>query len=196
MHQLAAPASAEIEIRKSRFIGLLYPLATRAEALAKLSELRAQHTGAVHFCWVLICDGDSGLDDDGEPSGTAARPMYNVLEHKQVSNVLAVVVRYWGGIKLGAGGLARAYGQAISEAIKNAELMPVEPICERRFAVSFADEAALRRCCEQHQVEVLRVEYDEMVTLQLKMKCSQADAFTHAAFDLLRGALMDRSDQH
>lgn len=196
MYQLAAPACAEIEIKKSRFIGLLYPLTTRAEALAKLSGLRAQHPGAVHFCWVLICEGDSGLDDDGEPSGTAARPMYNVLEHKDVFNVLAVVVRYWGGSKLGAGGLTRAYGQAISEAIKNAELVPVEAMCERRFAVSFADEAALRRCCEQYQVDVMAVEYGEMVTLQLKMKCSQTVTFTQAAFDLLRGALMDHSDRH
>ena len=90
MHQLAAPVSAEIEIRKSRFIALLYPLTTRAEAQAKLAELRTQHPNAVHFCWVLVCDGDSGLDDDGEPSGTAARPMYNVLVHKDVFNVLAV----------------------------------------------------------------------------------------------------------
>lgn len=196
MHQLAAASSAEIEIKKSRFIGLLYPLTTRAEARAKLVELRAQHPNAVHFCWVLICDGDSGLDDDGEPSGTAARPMYNVLEHKDVSNVLAVVVRYWGGTKLGAGGLTRAYGQAISEAIKNAELVPVEAMCERSFAVSFADESTLRHCCEQHQVEVLTVEYGEKVTLQLKMKCSQVEAFTHAAFNLLRGALVDYSDQN
>lgn len=194
MHQLAAPASAEIDIKKSRFIGLLYPLTTRAEARAKLLELRALHPNAVHFCWVLICDGDSGLDDDGEPSGTAARPMYNVLEHKDLANVLAVVVRYWGGTKLGAGGLTRAYGQAISEAIKNAELIPVEAMCERRYSVSFADESTLRHCCEQHQVEVLAVEYAERVTLQLKMKCRHADAFTHAASDVLRGALEDCSE--
>lgn len=196
MHQLAAPASAEIEIRKSRFIGLLYPLTTRAEARAKLAELRAQHPNAVHFCWVLICDGDSGLDDDGEPSGTAARPMYNVLEHKDLANVLAVVVRYWGGTKLGAGGLTRAYGQAISEAIKHAELVPVEAMCERSCTVSFADESTLRHCCEQNDVEILAVEYGEKVVLQLKMKCSQADAFMHAAFDLLRGALVEHSDQN
>lgn len=111
MHQLADPVSSEIEIKKSRFIGLLYPLTTRAEAREKLTALRAQHPAAVHFCWVLMCDGDSGLDDDGEPSGTAARPMYNVLVHKDVFNVLAVVVRYWGSTKLGAGGLTRAYGR-------------------------------------------------------------------------------------
>ncbi|MFC7298232.1 IMPACT family protein [Herminiimonas aquatilis] len=195
MYQLAAAANAEIEIKKSRFIGLLYPLTTRAEARATLLALRAQHPNAVHFCWVLICEGDSGLDDDGEPSGTAARPMYNVLVHKDVFNVLAVVVRYWGGTKLGAGGLARAYGQAISEAIKNAELMPVEAMCERRFVLQFADESTLRRLCEQYDVSVLDAQYGDAVTLRLKMKCSQADAFTLQAFDLLRGALQDRSDQ-
>lgn len=195
MYQLAAPATAEIEIKKSRFIGLLYPLTTRVEARAILSQLRAQHTNAVHFCWVLICDGDSGLDDDGEPSGTAARPMYNVLVHKDVFNVLAVVVRYWGGTKLGAGGLTRAYGQAISEAIKTAELIPVEAMCERRFMLQFADESTLRRLCEQHEVTVLDAQYGDAVTLLLKMKCRQADAFTRQAFDVLRGALEDLSDQ-
>jgi uncharacterized YigZ family protein len=194
MYQLAAPATAEIEIKKSRFIGLLYPLTTRADARARLAALRAQHPNAVHFCWVLMCDGDSGLDDDGEPSGTAARPMYNVLVHKDVFNVLAVVVRYWGGTKLGAGGLTRAYGQAVSDAIKVAQLVPVEPMCERRFVLQFADESALRRYCEQCGVMVLDAQYGDAVALVLKMKRSQADAFCREAIDLLRGALTVQRD--
>jgi uncharacterized YigZ family protein len=189
MYQLAAPATAEIDIRKSRFIGMLFPLTTRAAALAQLAELRTQHPNAVHVCWVLLCDGDSGLDDDGEPSGTAARPMYNVLVHKDVFNVLAVVVRYWGGIKLGAGGLARAYGQAISEAIKTAELIPVEPMCERRVVLQFADESTLRRYCEQSGVTVLHAQYGDAVTLTLKMKVARAEMFCREAVNLLRGVL-------
>lgn len=189
MHQLAASVTAEIEIRKSRFIALLYPLTSRAEAQAKLAELRTQHPNAVHFCWVLVCDGDSGLDDDGEPSGTAARPMYNVLVHKELFNVLAVVVRYWGGIKLGAGGLTRAYGQAVSEAMKLAELVPVEAMCERRFIFPFADESTLRRYCEQQDVVVLDATYDDAVTLQVRMKKSRADDVCRQAVDLLRGGL-------
>lgn len=189
MYQLAAPASAEIEIKKSRFIGLLYPLTTRAEAQAKLAELRVQHPNAVHFCWVLMCDGDSGLDDDGEPSGTAARPMYNVLVHKELFNVLAVVVRYWGGIKLGAGGLTRAYGQAISEAVKTAELAPVEPMCDRHFILQFADESTLRRHCEQHNAIVCDAQYGDAVTLVVRMKVREAEDFCKQAVDLLRGAL-------
>lgn len=189
MYQLAAPASAEIEIRKSRFIGMLFAVGSRAEAQLLLAAQRKQHPGAGHVCWALVCEGDSGLDDDGEPAGTAARPMYNVLMHKDLMNVLAVVVRYWGGIKLGAGGLTRAYGQAISEAVKNAELLPVEPQCERRCVLQFADESGLRRLCEQHQVAVLDAVYAEAVTLVLRMKQRQAGEFEEAARNLLRGAL-------
>lgn len=189
MFQLAAPASAEIEIRKSRFIGLLFVVHSRAEARAQVEALRRQHPGACHVCWALVCAGDSGLDDDGEPSGTAAKPMYNVLMHKDLMNVLAVVVRYWGGIKLGAGGLTRAYGQAISEAAKTAVLLPVEAQCELRCVLQFADESSLRRLCEQHQVTVLEAAYGEAVTLLLRMKAQQAEGFEQAARDLLRGAL-------
>lgn len=159
MFQLAAPVSAEVEIKKSRFIGQLHPASNRAEAKIKLAELRLQHPDAVHICWALICSGESGLDDDGEPSGTAARPIYNVLVHKELMNVLAVVVRYWGGIKLGAGGLARAYSQAISEASKQAHLVAVEVMCDRHFSVHFADESSLRRLCEQFAVVVHTVNY-------------------------------------
>ena len=189
MYQLAAPVSTEFEIKKSRFIVQLYPVSSRIEARAKLAELRAQQPNAVHVCWVLICEGDSGLDDDGEPSGTAARPMYNVLVHKELMNVLAVVVRYWGGIKLGAGGLARAYGQAISDASKLAELVAVEVMCVRRFEVQFSDESSLRRLGEQFGVVVEDTVYADQVTLQLRMKLSVAAEFEKAAFDQLRGAL-------
>ena len=180
MYQLVAPASFEIVIKKSRFIGMLFAASSRAEAQVLLADQRRQHPGACHVCWALVCEGDSGLDDDGEPSGTAAKPMYNVLMHKDLMNVLAVVVRYWGGIKLGAGGLTRAYGQAISEAVKTAELEPVEPQCERRCVLQFADESSLQQ---------LDAAYAEAVTLVLRMKASQAEAFEASARNLLRGAL-------
>jgi len=189
MYQLAAFVSAEIEIRKSRFIGQLYPVLTRSEAKEKLAELRVLHPNAVHICWVLICEGDSGMDDDGEPSGTAARPMYNVLVHKELTNVLAVVVRYWGGIKLGAGGLARAYGQAISDASKCAELIAVEAMCQRSFAVQFADESQLRHLCDQFSVQVVSVDYADDVTVHMQLKLGRAAEFEQCAFDLLRGSL-------
>ena len=189
MFQLASAVSTEIEIKKSRFIGQLHPVASRIAARGKLAELRVQHPGAVHICWVLICDGDSGMDDDGEPSGTAARPMFNVLVHKELTNVLAVVVRYWGGIKLGAGGLARAYGQAISDASKLAELIPVVALCQRSFAVAFSDESQLRRLCDQFAVQIGEVEYTDAVVVHMQMPLDIAAEFERVGFNLLRGSL-------
>ncbi len=189
MFQLQAAVAAEIEIKKSRFIGQLYPVYSRAEAQARLSQIRAAHPHAVHVCWVLLCEGDSGLDDDGEPSGTAAKPMYNVLVHKSLFNILAVVVRYWGGIKLGAGGLTRAYGQAISDAFNQAQLVPIEVLNEARLRVDFADESALRRLCEQHHAQVLEVEYKEQATVQVRIKASEFEAFFQLAHNLLRGKI-------
>ncbi|WP_247660868.1 IMPACT family protein [Ideonella alba] len=107
---LAGPARAEQLIRKSRFIGCVQPVANRAEALAVVAALRAEHPGAAHVCWALMAGGQSAAVDDGEPSGTAGRPMLEVLRHQDLDGVLATVVRYFGGVKLGAGGLVRAKG--------------------------------------------------------------------------------------
>lgn len=190
MQQLAVPVWAEIEVKKSRFIGLLFSVKNRDEARARLAEVRAQYPGAGHYCTVLITEGDSGLDDDGEPSGTAAKPMYSVLAHKGLVNVFAVVVRYWGGIKLGAGGLTRAYGQAVSEALRDARFIPVENWSELTVTVDFAGEAMLRHCCEQNGVSVLSADYGAAVNLRLKLKAAELAAFKLRLTDRLRGQLL------
>ena len=187
MHQLAAPAFAEIEIKKSRFLGQLYPLHSRTEARHRLNQIRAAHPNAVHVCWALVCAGESGLDDDGEPSGTAAKPMYNVLVHKEVTNVLAVVVRYWGGIKLGAGCLTRAYGQAISEAFKMAELIAVETMADIHITVNFADETHARRTLDKYAAQVTDVHYADMVQMAVRLKEKQIDALIIELTEQLKG---------
>ncbi|MBC3916866.1 YigZ family protein [Undibacterium sp. CY18W] len=187
MYQLAAPAFAEIEIKKSRFLGQLYPLNSRAEARQQLVSIRAQHPDAVHVCWALVCTGDSGLDDDGEPSGTAAKPMYNVLVHKDVTNVLAVVVRYWGGTKLGAGGLTRAYGQAISDAFKNAELIEVEYVVEWDIICAYADESHVRRLSDKFAATVQQLVYTESATITISIKQKWADQFETELVSMLKG---------
>lgn len=189
MFHLQAPAQAEIEIKKSRFIGIVQPVASRDEALARLAEIRAQWPDARHYCAVLLCGGDSMLDDDGEPSGTAARPMYNVLQYKRVTNVLAVVVRYFGGIKLGAGGLVRAYTQAVNAAMEAASLVAVVPRGEYAVTVAFAGEARLRRLCQELGVAVSAPEYGERVCLRLSLPLAEAEALLAALTDGMAGEL-------
>ena len=124
---IATPVHSELLISKSRFIGCVRPVTDRAEALKVVAELRAQHPGATHVCWALLAGGQSAAVDDGEPSGTAGRPMLEVLRRQGLEGVLATVVRYYGGVKLGAGGLVRAYTDCIAQALLKAEMIEIVP---------------------------------------------------------------------
>ena len=111
---LAGPVESELVIKKSRFLGRVMPVSGRTEAYAEVARLKDLHPGAVHVCWALLAGGQSAAVDDGEPSGTAGRPMLDVLRGSGMLDIAAVVVRYFGGVKLGTGGLVRAYSDAVS----------------------------------------------------------------------------------
>ena len=119
--------------------------------------------------------------------------MYNVLVHKDVTNVLAVVVRYWGGIKLGAGGLTRAYGQAISEAFKIATLVAVESMSEIEIEVGFADESQVRRTLDKYAGEVNHVSYTETAQMQASIKQKDVTAVIAELTDVLKGQVNIRT---
>jgi uncharacterized YigZ family protein len=110
----------ETEVSRSRFVCALAPAATEQEARAFIARVRAEHPGASHHCWAYVIGADGGLqksDDDGEPGGTAGLPMLQMLTRRGIRCAVAVVTRYFGGTKLGAGGLIRAYGGAVGEAL-------------------------------------------------------------------------------
>jgi uncharacterized YigZ family protein len=142
---LAEPVRSELLIKKSRFLGCVQPVPDRAAALAVVASLRAEHPGAAHVCWALMAGGQSAANDDGEPGGTAGRPMLEVLRHQQVEGALATVVRYFGGVKLGAGGLVRAYTDAVAQALLHAVLVPLVRQRSLRCSVPYALEGLVRR---------------------------------------------------
>ena len=108
----------EFVVKKSRFIGRVWPVETEEEALAKIQEMKKQHYDATHNCWAyVIRDGAMRFSDDGEPGGTAGNPMMQVLQRENLYNVVCVVTRYFGGVLLGAGGLVRAYTKGAKIAI-------------------------------------------------------------------------------
>ena len=129
----AAPAElfqSEMEIKKSIFITHIIPITSEEEALERLGELRKKYKDATHNCFAWRIGTERVLEkssDDGEPQGTAGHPMLHVLQMKELTNVLAVVTRYFGGIKLGAGGLTRAYSGALAEAVKAAPIVTYTP---------------------------------------------------------------------
>ncbi|MFT4266768.1 MAG: YigZ family protein [Xenophilus sp.] len=142
---LAAAGHAELLVRKSRFIACVQPVADRAAAQSVLAQLRAEHPAATHVCWALMAGGQSAAVDDGEPAGTAGRPMLGVLRHHGLEGVLATVVRYFGGVKLGAGGLVRAYADSVAQALREAPAVPLRRMRALRCALPYAAEGAVRR---------------------------------------------------
>ena len=168
------PHTATIDIKKSQFLAFAYPVTSRDEVLFHVEQLRQRYPDARHHCWAYIIGDpnnttDAGFDDDGEPSGTAGRPMLNLLQHKLVGNCALVVVRYFGGIKLGAGGLARAYGAAAQAALADATLTPFESAAQLVIHCAFADEAFIRHIVAGFDGEVLTVTYQQQVQLSVEL---------------------------
>ena len=115
----------EIIIKNSRFITLLYKLNDINDVSSLVEEVKSLYPKATHYCYAYITDNARRSSDDGEPGGTAGAPMLNVLDKEEIINVLAVTVRYFGGIKLGAGGLVRAYSKSVRDAILASEAVDV-----------------------------------------------------------------------
>ena len=187
VYTLAAAVQAELEIRKSRFLGLAIPVVDRDAAMEELQRLRAVHSTATHVCWALLAGGQSGMSDDGEPSGTAGRPILEVLRHHELDGVLAAVVRYYGGIKLGAGGLVRAYTDAIAAALKHAER--IERIAWSLLAVeiAFADEPRVRRWIDQAGFTLADSAHGIEVTLTIRLPASGYEGACASLRDLTQG---------
>lgn len=174
---LASPAHSDLIIKKSRFIGCVQPMADRASAQAAVDALWRQHPGAAHVCWALLAGGQSAAVDDGEPGGTAGRPMLEVLRHQDLEGVLATVVRYFGGVKLGAGGLVRAYTDTIAQALLTADKVTLQRMAILQCEVPYALEGMVRRHIEAANAELLEVRHASQVHLQMRLPQAQADAF-------------------
>ncbi|MBH8579690.1 IMPACT family protein [Bisbaumannia pacifica] len=154
----------ELEVERSRFLAWVCHAPEPAAFEALLTEARRQHPGASHHCSAFIAGppGEQqaiGFSDDGEPGGTAGRPMYQVLEGSGLGQVGCVVTRYFGGTKLGTGGLARAYAQAVAQALETLPTRSFTPRESRRLAVAFAGEAEARHWLEGREMPIEAVDY-------------------------------------
>ena len=178
---LAAPVSARLEIKKSDFITYAYPVHSREKAMFHVEQLRAKYPDARHHCWAYII-GDpnnttsAGFDDDGEPNGTAGRPILNVLQHKSIGNVIVIVVRYFGGIKLGAGGLTRAYAGSAQAVVDEMTLTTYVPMTQVEIEADFANESQVRYVVEDMGGEIGDVSYSKCVTLTATLPEADVEA--------------------
>ena len=177
---LKRAVTTRLEIKKSEFIAYAYPVTSREQAMFHVEQLREQYPDARHFCWAyIIGDPDNttsaGFDDDGEPSGTAGRPILNVLQHKSIGNVIIIVVRYFGGIKLGAGGLTRAYAGSAQAAVDEMVLNPYVPMTQVQILAEFATEAQCRYMIESLGGHIDDVTYSKQVTLTATLAEANVD---------------------
>lgn len=126
MKTIAHNIETEIEIQKSRFITIIKYITTKEEAKETILKAKEKYPNATHYTYAYILDSDMHVSDDGEPSGTAGNPMLNVLQKQDLHFTLAIVIRYFGGIKLGAGGLVRAYSGSVRNALMQTSIIELE----------------------------------------------------------------------
>jgi uncharacterized YigZ family protein len=174
-YDIPAQATEQVLIvKKSRFIAQIFRTTSREQARACLQHTQAQYPDARHHCWASQIGSPSqptwvAMSDDGEPVGTAGKPILNVIQHKLVGDVTVIVTRYFGGIKLGAGGLVRAYSQAVQQAYDT--LTTHRHITLKRFVVScaFSTEQSLRHWLAQHHGVLVDNTYRDQVELTVDL---------------------------
>ena len=175
----SAPVAAEQVVRRSRFIAHVGPAADRTAAESFIQSARDRYPDATHHCYAFIAGqpGNTphvGLSDDREPHGTAGKPMMNVLEHSGIGEVVAVVTRYFGGTKLGTGGLARAYSSSVQLALERLELTEKTELVRLTFDFTYACEDAVRRHLGAHDLDAADVAYGERVTFIVDVPAATA----------------------
>ncbi|MGW0497331.1 YigZ family protein [Streptomyces sp. NPDC003007] len=170
----------ETEVNRSRFLCALAPAATEQEAQAFITAVRKEHADASHNCWAYVIGADASVQkasDDGEPGGTAGAPMLQMLLRRDMRYVVAVVTRYYGGVKLGAGGLIRAYGGAVGEALDSLGTRTRRRFRLATVTVDHQRAGKLENDLRTTGREVRDVRYAEAVTIEIALPDADVEAF-------------------
>jgi len=183
------PHACELEyiVKKSQFITYIYPIESKEQIACHLKALKEQYPDARHICYGFLVGKHSGMSDDGEPSGTAGKPIFSILQHHDLVNTLAVVVRYFGGTKLGAGGLIRAYGQSVNQCLSQVELVEQIPKSTIEIIYNFSLENTVRHFCNQNNIEIVNFTYSERLSMTLLLASSELQLVTDRLTQICAG---------
>lgn len=165
MYRILERYQSEIVINKSRFISVMMPISTDSEVKEILKDLNKEFPKATHYCYAYRVNGKEKSSDDGEPSGTAGRPMLEFLINNELENILVVVIRYFGGIKLGAGGLLRAYVDSCRSVYSVSKIYKVEKHNLYSLVVDYKYYDALRNYLIHQDGSIKDTSYDEAITI-------------------------------
>jgi len=184
-------------VKGSRFIGVIQPSRSATDALALAEELWSLHPKARHVCWAFRGRGpdEQRWADDGEPTGTAGRPILNVIDGAGLSWVTVAVVRYFGGTKLGTGGLARAYSEATKGVIDATPVVELLPKVDLKMTIEYPLEGSAQHLLASHEANVIEARYDDQVHLHVTLCATRADAVVELLTELSSGrARVERSE--
>lgn len=190
----SSPARVEQTIKKSRFICYLDHAASVKQIHTEIDRIRAEHPRARHVCWAYIAgppaSAERGMSDDGEPKGTAGRPMLQTLDHSGFGEIWVAVVRYFGGIKLGAGGLIRAYTSSVQQALEQVESIKKQPLLHFRLVLDYNLLPLLEDLCHRSGVEILEKAFTDQVGLVVSVPMNGADEFRSNVTQISSGTVI------
>ncbi len=190
MKKLLSLCEAEIIIKKSKFICKMVPIETEEEANDFISTVKKEHYKATHNVPVYVLGANYEkikYSDDGEPSGTAAKPMLSVVQGRELINVAMVVTRYFGGIKLGTGGLVRAYSSAVTAALENAEIAELDDYVAFCFAVPYGKKDIIEYELINNDDLIYTISYTDVVEFDVTIKAFSYDKLVQQFTSLLSG---------
>lgn len=182
----------QIEIKKSKFICHLFRIENEEQAKEYIAKIKKEHYKANHNCSAYMLGENFEIQrssDDGEPSGTAGVPMLEVLKKNQLQNTLAIVTRYFGGIKLGAGGLIRAYSTSVSEALKEIGIVQGKLQQILDIIIDYPQLGKLQNYLENEQIAIQEINYLEQITVKVAIDINQCESFQNALIDLFNNQL-------
>jgi len=192
-------STGEIVVKKSRFIASLFPVETEDAANAIIESLKKKYWDASHNCYAYIIGSGNSImrfSDDGEPSRTAGKPMLDVLLAHKLTNVLAVVTRYFGGTLLGTGGLVKAYQGAVLEGLKNSKIITKQLAVKTNVITDYNSIGKLQHFSATEGIAILSCEYTDIVTVTLLVPVGKVDMVTKKITELTNGtASINKSEQ-
>ena len=185
-------SSSEEVISKSRFIARIKHAGSKDSALEFIKEVSSEHSAAHHNAYAFIIgdpghSSETGYSDDGEVSGCAGKPMLSILQHKGIGDVAAVVTRYYGGTKLGTGGLVRAYSSTLQLALQQLELTEQVAMIRANVKIDYQFENSLRALFDRYGIAFPKPEYGDMLTLRATFPEDKTEQIKNEIMDLTRG---------
>ncbi|MDD3220099.1 MAG: YigZ family protein [Lachnospiraceae bacterium] len=189
----------EIVEKKSRFIATVRPVEKEEEALAFIEEMKKKYWNARHNCFAYVLGERQEImrcSDDGEPQGTAGKPMLDVLLGEELHNVAVVVTRYFGGVLLGTGGLVRAYSQAVSEGLLNSQVIEKQHGMILKIQTDYTGIGKIQYLLGQKKIPTMDSQYTEVVTLKVLVPCPQLETFRKEVTEVTSGqAVMEENEE-